>query len=330
MEVPSSSPGQTPLFSFGVIADVQFADINDGFNFTGTNRRYYRSSLKLLYNALRTWSQSTVRPTFILQLGDLIDGVNKRTGASQRALDTVLAALRGRGPAQVHHVWGNHELYNFQRSELLLSELNSAPQGHTAIPGIYAYLFRPMVGFVFVVLDGYDVSPLGREEHSEEYQSALRLLRQSNSKQDLNSPPPGTIYDMFSPRFTMFNGGFSQDQLDWLDHVLCRADQDQDKVTIICHLPVHPLSTSRTCLAWNYEQLLAVIRAHTSVVCYMAGHDHDGGYCHDEETGVHYVTFEGVIETPPDSDAFSTVYVYRDRMVLEGRGRTPHREMVFP
>ncbi|XP_028331979.1 manganese-dependent ADP-ribose/CDP-alcohol diphosphatase isoform X3 [Gouania willdenowi] len=312
MEVPSSSPGQTPLFSFGVIADVQFADINDGFNFTGTNRRYYRSSLKLLYNALRTWSQSTVRPTFILQLGDLIDGVNKRTGASQRALDTVLAALRGRGPAQisrpgpfaekqpqsmmlpppcftVHHVWGNHELYNFQRSELLLSELNSAPQGHTAIPGIYAYLFRPMVGFVFVVLDGYDVSPLGREEHSEEYQSALRLLRQSNSKQDLNSPPPGTS-----------------------------------------HLPVHPLSTSRTCLAWNYEQLLAVIRAHTSVVCYMAGHDHDGGYCHDEETGVHYVTFEGVIETPPDSDAFSTVYVYRDRMVLEGRGRTPHREMVFP
>lgn len=34
-------------------------------------------------------------------------------------------------------------------------------------------------------------------------------------------------------RFTMFNGGFSKDQLDWLDSVLSSADEKQEKVTIV-------------------------------------------------------------------------------------------------
>lgn len=127
----------------------------------------------------------------------------------------------------------------------------------------------------------------------------------------------------------MFNGGFSQEQLDWLDSILCAADDNQEKVTIVCHLPVHPSSTAFICLAWNYDELLAIIHSHRSVVCYMAGHDHDGGYWHDRITGVHHLTFEGVIETPPDSNAFGTVFVYEDRMVLKGSGRTRDRELLF-
>lgn len=34
-------------------------------------------------------------------------------------------------------------------------------------------------------------------------------------------------------RFTMFNGGFSKDQLDWLDSVLSSADDRQQRVTIV-------------------------------------------------------------------------------------------------
>lgn len=73
-----------------------------------------------------------------------------------------------------------------------------------------------------------------------------------------------------------------------------------------------------------------MIRSHSSVVCYMAGHDHEGGYHLDQETGVHHVTLEGVIETPPDSNAFGTVAVYDDRMVLKGNGRIPDRVLCFP
>uniref|UniRef100_A0A3Q2QZG3 Manganese-dependent ADP-ribose/CDP-alcohol diphosphatase n=1 Tax=Fundulus heteroclitus TaxID=8078 RepID=A0A3Q2QZG3_FUNHE len=321
---------QPPLFTFGLIADVQYADIDDGFNFTRTRRRYYRSSLQLLKNALRSWSESAVKPAFILQLGDLIDGFNKPRGASQRALDAVLREFAS-CPVRVHHVWGNHEFYNFSRSELVGSPLDSSPYADSRpseVPGqdpIYAYQFSPFPGFTFVVLDGYDVSLLGRQESSEQYNNAMNLIKLYNNNEDLNCPPELECHS----RFTMFNGGYSREQLDWLESVLSAADEKQERVTIVSHLPVHPYSTDSVCLAWNYEDLLAVIRSHSCVVCYMAGHAHDAGYCLDQDTGVHHLTVDGVIETVPDSDAYGTVSVYADRMVLVGKGRMADRVLLF-
>lgn len=322
-------PPQTPLFTFGVIADIQYADIDDGYNYTRSHRRYYRSSLQLLRNAQRGWSESAVKPGFILQLGDIIDGFNKRHGASEKALESVLRELSC-CPVEVHHVWGNHEFYNFSRSELLRSKLNSTPRTDSSLTGpptdFYAYHFSPFPGFTFVVLDAYDVSLLGRETSSEQYSNAMNLIKQYNSNEDLNCPPG---LEGLGQRYTMFNGGFSKGQLDWLDSVLSSADEKRERVTIVSHLPIHPNSTTPMCLAWNFDELLSIIRSHSSVVCYMAGHDHDGGYCQDKDTGVYHLTLEGVIETPPDSDAFGTVSVYEDRMVLKGNGRIRDRVFLF-
>ncbi|XP_020483826.2 manganese-dependent ADP-ribose/CDP-alcohol diphosphatase [Labrus bergylta] len=326
-----SCPEQTPLFTFGVIADIQYADIDDGFNFTRTRRRYYRSSLQLLKNAIDCWRESTVKPEFILQLGDIIDGFNKNHDTSHRALDTVLTELSS-GPAEVHHVWGNHEFYNFSRSELLRSRLNSTLHSERSVNAapadgeVYAYSFSPVPGFTFVILDGYDVSLLGREESSDRYRDSLSLIREHNDNDDLNCP----VFKGLEERYTMFNGGFSKVQLDWLDSVLSSCDEKQDRVTVVCHLPVHPDSTTPICLAWNYDELLAVLRSHRCVVCFMAGHDHEGGYHRDEDTGTHHLTLEGVIETPPDSNAFATVSVYEDRMELRGYGRVRDRVFLFP
>ncbi|KAM4715391.1 manganese-dependent ADP-ribose/CDP-alcohol diphosphatase [Anableps anableps] len=317
---------QPPLFKFGVVADIQYADIDDGFNFTQTRKRYYRSSLKLLKNALKSWSEASVKPEFIFQLGDVIDGFNKLHGASQRALDSVLLEFAS-CPAKVHHVWGNHEFYNFSRSELVGSPLDSSLYADCSPSrgDIYAYRFSPFPGFTFVVLDAYDVSLLGRQESSELYNDAMNLIKLYNNNEDLNCPPELERHS----RFTMFNGGFSKDQLDWLDSVLSAADEKQEKVTIVSHLPVHPGSTDYICLAWNHEDLLSIIRSHSCVVCYMAGHAHDGGYCLDEVTGVHHLTVDGVIETHPDSDAYGTVSVYADRMVLKGNGKIMDRVFSF-
>lgn len=323
---------QTPLFTFGVIADIQYADIDDGFNYSRTRKRYYRSSLQLLKNAQESWSESAVRPEFILQLGDIIDGFNKGHDASERALDSVLREFSS-SPVEVHHVWGNHEFYNFSRSALLRSKLNSTLHTDRSFSGaqaggdIYAYHFSPFHGFRFVVLDAYDVSLLGRDESSEQYNTALNLIKQYNNNEDLNCPP---VCGNLEQRFTKFNGGFSKDQLDWLDSVLSSADEKGEKVTIVSHLPVHPHSTDPICLAWNFDELLDIIRSHFSVVCFMAGHDHDGGYHRDKDTGVHHLTLEGVIETPPHSNAFGTVSVYEDKMVLKGKGRITDREFLFP
>lgn len=184
-----------PLFTFGVIADIQYADIDDGYNYSHTRKRFYRSSLQLLRNARESWSEAAVKPEFILQLGDLIDGFNKRDDASEAALDTVLTEF-GSSPAEVHHVWGNHEFYNFSRSELLRSKLNSSAVRSGGSPSrdpggsdIYAYHFSPSPGFTFVVLDAYSVSLLGRDESSEQYCSAMDLIKRYNSNKDLNCPP---------------------------------------------------------------------------------------------------------------------------------------------
>ncbi|XP_036382168.1 manganese-dependent ADP-ribose/CDP-alcohol diphosphatase isoform X1 [Megalops cyprinoides] len=324
-----------PLFTFGIIADIQYADIDDGFNFKRTRKRYYRNSLKLLRRANEKWRTEAVPPSFILQLGDIIDGFNKKYDASEKALETVVNEL-DKGEIEVHHVWGNHEFYNFSRDDLMSSALNSkatdggmtddvVPTGESAEES-YAYHFSPAPRFRFVVLDAYDLSLIGRKEPSERYYQSLEIMQAHNNNDDLNHPPVSIGLEQ---RFVKFNGGFSQDQLDWLEGVLTLADEKLEKVIIVSHLPIHPNSTDPICLAWNYEKALSIIRAHKSVVCFMAGHDHDGGYYRDA-SGVHHLTLEGVIETPPDSEAFGTVYVYEDRMALKGNGRVTDRILMYP
>ncbi|XP_044309683.1 manganese-dependent ADP-ribose/CDP-alcohol diphosphatase [Varanus komodoensis] len=324
------------LFSFGVIADIQYADLEDGYDFYRIQKRYYKHSLRHLQNAVENWNGSAVQ--FVLQLGDIIDGCNAPHNMSESALETVMKEFK-KLRVPVHHIWGNHEFYNFSRDYLVQSALNTKyledqtslsnsnrDQSSTKITPAefyYAYQFCPMSKFRFILLDTYDLSILGRDKSTKKYQESLHLLQEKNKNENLNSP-----LGLAECQFVQFNGGFSQDQLDWVDEVLTYADKKQERVVIVGHLPIHPNSTNSICLAWNYKDALSVIHSHKSVVCFLAGHLHYGGYCLDSH-GVHHLTLEGIIETPPESQAFGSIYVYNDRMVLKGRGRVPDREMHF-
>ena len=81
-------------FSFGVIADVQWADVPDGSNYAGTARRCYRGALQVLSTAVDWWSEETLSTplTFVAQLGDLIDGQNAKLGSSAAAMEAVCPA----------------------------------------------------------------------------------------------------------------------------------------------------------------------------------------------------------------------------------------------
>lgn len=141
-------PKEAPLFTFGVIADVQYADRDDALNFPRTVVRHYRNARTLARRAYEHWSSLPARdsltwhsssnwprPDFVLQLGDLIDGWNSRHSApksrqpdaprshesatvSERAV-SALAPYFSALSAPTFHVWGNHELYCFTRSQLL-------------------------------------------------------------------------------------------------------------------------------------------------------------------------------------------------------------------
>ncbi|XP_061472396.1 manganese-dependent ADP-ribose/CDP-alcohol diphosphatase isoform X1 [Rhineura floridana] len=324
------------LFSFGVLTDIQYADLEDGYDFWGINRRYYKHSLCHLQSAIEDWNGTEVQ--FVLQLGDIIDGYNAQYNMSERALERVMEEFK-KLRVPVHHIWGNHELYNFNRDYLVHSALNTkylqdqiflsntcrdqTSTGDNAAEFYYAYQFCPMSNFRFILLDAYDLSILGRDTSTQKYQDSLHLLREKNQNENLNSPLGLVEY-----QFVQLNGGFSQEQLDWVDDVLTHADKNQEKVVIMGHIPIHPDSTAGICLAWNYKDALSVIHSHHSVVCFLAGHLHYGGYCLDSH-GVHHLTLEGIIETPPESHAFGTMYVYNDRMVLKGKGRIPDRVMYY-
>jgi hypothetical protein len=49
----------------------------------------------------------------------------------------------------------------------------------------------------------------------------------------------------------------------------------------------------------------------------MAGHTHQNGYLVDE-SGIHHLVLPAVLETPPGRDAYGTVEVLADRLVLKG------------
>ena len=52
------------------------------------------------------------------------------------------------------------------------------------------------------------------------------------------------------------------------------------------------------------------------VVCYISGHDHDGGYAVDGND-IHHITMKGVIEHP---DSYAVGTVFEHKFVIEGRG----------
>lgn len=185
-----------PLFTFGVIADIQYADKDDGYNYVKTRMRYYRSSLSLLRDATQEWASETCRPAFILQLGDIIDGFNVPLKTSETSLAKVLAEFEEL-KIPVHHIWGNHEFYNFSRKLLMESKLNSTRLGES--PGMspessqdpeyfYAYHFSPFPKFRLLLIDSYDFSVIGRDPSSQKYVKSLKVLKQKNKNADLNSP----------------------------------------------------------------------------------------------------------------------------------------------
>ncbi|NXX81494.1 ADPRM diphosphatase, partial [Urocolius indicus] len=287
--------------SFGVVADIQHADAEDGYDYEGCRRRYYRQSLRLLRDAVDAWAAEEPPLAFVLQLGDCIDGLNGGGGAAEAALERVLAVL-GSLRVPLHHAWGNHELYNFSRARLQRGSLRGPSPGAAAAGrACHAYDFSPAARFRVVVLDAYDLSVLGREPGSPRYQESLRLLREKNPNDNLNNPE-----GLEEPRFVEFNGGFSQTQLDWFNEVLKSSDENQEKVVVMGRW-----------IQGIYGDLGKKKKLCCSFAAPLDSH------------GVHHLTLAAIIETPPESNAFGTIYVYEDKMILKGRGRISDRVMHF-
>lgn len=165
-----------PILTFGVIADIQYAPIPDGFSFNGRNR-YYRHALDATKHAARAFEDKGV--CAVVNLGDMIDGkcqeINECGGDEAAfllaggeeeeavnnvryeeddddakdpaivAIDVVLRALSVYKCGPIFHTYGNHELYNFGHETIqrkLQIPFVKEPSGD--LVGYYTRLITPI------------------------------------------------------------------------------------------------------------------------------------------------------------------------------------------
>jgi manganese-dependent ADP-ribose/CDP-alcohol diphosphatase len=283
-----SGAAPAPIFSFGLIADVQYRDAAP----SGT--RFYRESTAKLAEAVERFNQ--LRPAFVVQLGDLIDG----SLASYNAVLPIVGRLR----APVYHVEGNHDGAvepGLQPEVLRRLGLDRRGAGR----GYYDFARQ---GWRFVVLNGNDLSVIASPEGSPERAAATAMLEELKTR---NAPNAQT-----------WNGGIGAAQLAWLERILSRAASARERVVVFCHFPVLPPGSATL---WNDREVLAALDAHPAVVAYFSGHEHRGGYA--EQGGVHFVTLRGVVEG--HDSAYAMVEVYADRLEMKGFGREPSRTLTI-
>ena len=196
----STCLNQEPLFTFGIIADVQYADSDPA----GT--RFYRSSPARLREAISEFRKDSV--DFVITLGDLID-------KDIRSYDPLLDIIDSSG-LRFYHVTGNHDYSVGEKYRKRLPSVYSRGRGY------YSILHK---GCRLIFLNGNDISTYGSDNKASVKQ-ANALLDTLKKRGEINAME--------------WNGGIGEKQLIWFDKQLNEAKVKNDKVLIFCHFPVLP------------------------------------------------------------------------------------------
>ncbi|WP_321477002.1 metallophosphoesterase [uncultured Paludibaculum sp.] len=151
MLLPLTAPAQQRLFSFGAIADVQYADKDDAIG------RQYRASTAKLSACASLLNREQLE--FVVELGDLIDEGAGNLAVIRRFYDQIQAPR--------YNVLGNHDLA-VPRSGLLSALGLSKP-----------YYDFTRKGWTFVVLDGMNESVAGGWPAGDPHEQAGRATLES-------------------------------------------------------------------------------------------------------------------------------------------------------
>mmetsp|Transcript_27481 Transcript_27481/g.72375 ORF Transcript_27481/g.72375 Transcript_27481/m.72375 type:complete len:382 (-) Transcript_27481:149-1294(-) len=289
----------TDSVRLGLISDIQYADMDDGTDFTGGEQRHFRNALQILSNAVDTFNAHGVDA--IVQLGDIIDGVNARLDTSEMAVETVLSVFSEAHASTRFDLIGNHELYNFQRPVMASNGLHLS----TSDVSYYHQCLNSRWDALF--LDAYEIATIGWPEYHENHVQGLDILR-ANNPQVLNGG--GDWFNNLPEekhRFVPYNGGFSTTQIEWVRTRLTSARDHGRKVLVFSHVPIYAPATRMKNVAWNCEELLDVLHSLSDVViAVFAGHDHSGGYAVDG-CGIHHVTLSAPLTAAIGEDCYAVL-----------------------
>jgi manganese-dependent ADP-ribose/CDP-alcohol diphosphatase len=254
---------------FGLIADLQYADADDGSNYDKTSIRRYRQSLDICREALRSFAVDSVET--VVTLGDLLDGRARKLGKHHQGARDLVEAFIGEEVA-VFSVIGNHDLYNFTRTEILSNHRDYIAKAKlpesvasaycrysdSLCPGKMYGSFTPTHGFRFIFLDGFDVSCVESSSttNSDEAWTFLSTRNPNiTDRHNLYNCDFNKNLGAGERHFVPYNGAVSRAQVDWLRDELRQADSEGESVFVFCHVPTHPGCCKQSCLLWNYEEV---------------------------------------------------------------------------
>lgn len=158
-QIPSTQ-SLKPLFSFGVIADVQYCNCEP----KGT--RFYKSSLTKLREAVNTFKSDTVN--FVVNLGDLID----REFDSYKPVMSILDSSK----LKIYHVSGNHDYSVDSRNKKKIPVLKPHTKGY------YSFVHG---NFRFIFLNGNEISTYST--NNKKIKEAEELLASLKAANEINA-----------------------------------------------------------------------------------------------------------------------------------------------
>lgn len=249
--------------------------------------RFYRESLGKLKECVDSLNAREVQ--FTINLGDIID-------RSQEDLTTVLLCLKHLH-GKVYHLTGNHDYKGVKDNQQLYHKLG--------MPSEY-YSFEKK-NWIFVMLNTNEVAGYSNVKGTPKEKELMDMRNKIKSTGGLQG--------------ANWNGGISNLQLAWLDDILKKNQKKKKNVLIFSHHPLYP-KTEFTAL--NNLEILEVIERYDCVKAIFAGHHHAGEFGYLGNIPV--ITAEGMIETP-DKNAFGIVRIYKDEIVIEGKGRMTSRHL---
>ena len=191
---------QKPLFSFGIVADIQYCDCDPA----GT--RFYRSSLTKLSEALYTFKKDSV--DFMINLGDIID-------RDINSYKPVLNLINTSG-IKTHNVTGNHDYSVDGSYKKILPVISSSGKNY------YSFIYK---NYRFIFLDGNDLSTYISDSKTS-VKKANDYIAMLKEKGEINALD--------------WNGGIGNKQLQWLKQQMEISNNNQEKVFLICHFPLFP------------------------------------------------------------------------------------------
>lgn len=249
---------------------------------------YFGNSIPKLQEAVDTFNSRGV--THTLHLGDFI----QQDFSSYDAVEPVYSSL----DSAHYYALGNHEFSVSEAEKTqILTRLGMQD---------YYYSFSRH-NWRFIVLESTELAFYSEAVHPDKVAERDALWQQIAGAVNAKG----------------YNGGISQEQLNWLDQTISEAAGMGQQVLVFAHHPIWPLTSSTL---WNYQEVIDVLESHANVVAYMNGHRHVGDYA--VKNGIHYITFQGMLLTP-DENSFSLIEVFRDELLVKGFGRQPDYVLPF-